>query len=203
MKVSKWILVAGSGTTTALVVATRPEGAAGPSEAELRAAVLSTALRQPASLDDQVAALPFRVGNPAGFRLVSVLAGSGLILTDGPKDVDPRSEQPTVIVASSLGQGPSDAEADAFGRRALASVASLTGIEVEQARTITRDGATWHETLARAAARDGGQRLVVLQSIRLAPDRSGYLRVLGMGPDGQRDALLPRLRQVAASVAPN
>lgn len=97
LNVRKWILVTASPSTMALVVATMPKGDATYGEAELREALLTTAIRQPASLDEQVAALPFRLGDRAGFRLVPQIVGDGLILTNGPKNIDPDGEQPSVV----------------------------------------------------------------------------------------------------------
>ena len=43
-------------------------------------------IRPALTLEQQVAALPFRIGNEAGFRPVRVLAGNSVLLTQGTKD---------------------------------------------------------------------------------------------------------------------
>ena len=200
LRVRKWILVTASPRTMALVVATIPKGDATYDDSELRDAVLSTAIRQPPSLDEQVAALPFRLGDRAGFRLVPQIVANGLILTDGPKGIDPDGEQPSVVIAASLAPAPAAATPDSFGRRALATFTSLKDFTVEESRTFERGGATWHEILARAEDGQTGRSVTILQTIRFGPD--AYLRAIATTPSRQRDALLPRFRQVAASLAP-
>lgn len=201
--VGKAILVAASPDATVMIVANRLPTDASVTDADMRRALLSTVLRKPASLEEQVAALPFRVDDRAGFRVVRAFGGSSLALTEGPKDVDPEGEQPFVIVAAALGSAAVPPDLDAFARRALSGVSQLAGATVEATRTYERDGHAWHELVATAKGARAGESLVVLQAFRFTgqADR-GYLRVIAMGPATARDALLARFRRVAESVAP-
>src|SRR5215204_832204 len=58
------------------------------------------------TIEDQVAALPFRLTERAGFRPVRAMAGNALFLTDGSKDVVVGAEQPIAIVAQSTAPAP-------------------------------------------------------------------------------------------------
>lgn len=203
VQVGKTVLVAASPEATVLVVANRLPGDATLTDADMRKAVLSTVLRKPAGPEEQAAALPFRVGDRAGFRLVRAFGGSGLLLTEGPADVDPKGEQPAVIVAAALGGAAVPPDPDAFARRALAGLNQFADVAVEGTRTYERDGHTWHELVASAKGAGHGEPLVVLQVFRFTGEADrGYLRTIATGPAAARDALLPRFRQVAESVGP-
>ena len=102
----KWLLAVKDSGMTAFIVAYVQGGSDGYSEEQMREALKSVALRDPVSLDEQISALPFRVGDRAGFRPVKVLAGNSLLFTEGPADVVKAAEQPIAILAASLNAPP-------------------------------------------------------------------------------------------------
>ena len=111
------------------------------SEQQMRKALTSVGLRGPVSLDEQISALPFRIGDKAGFRPVRVLAGNSLLLTQGPLDTFKALEQPVVIFAVSLTPAPqANDQRDRFARAALASNQSIKDVAVERARFFASRG---------------------------------------------------------------
>jgi hypothetical protein len=198
-KLRKWVLALGDPATTTLLVAqstgTKEGASSGYSDAQMRAALMSVALRAPLSIDEQMAALPFRLGDRAGFRALKVLSGNSLLLTDGPKDVIKAVEQPIVVLASSYNPVPPAGEGrDQFARAALASSQSLTDVVVERSQGFRQNGQDWHEIVARAKDAPSGQDVVVMQTIRFAPTVT--VRMVGLTRTEERDQNLTRFRTV-------
>lgn len=195
----KWMLVAGGSAATALITVQVPQEVDAYPDEAIEAALASVTLRAPGSIDDQIAALPFRLGDTGGLRAVSVFTGSTLLLTDGPKDTFDDGEQLSVVVASGLGDGVPVPEArEAFARRALSTLAGVAGIDVQASDTFDLDGSAWTQLEATASSSDNGADLYVLQVVRFMDDR--YLRFVAMAPAARRDAVRTALIQSARSM---
>jgi hypothetical protein len=192
----KWLLVIKDSDLTGLVIAQIRGGQDGYSDAQIRDALKSVALRGSVSLEEQVSALPFRVGDKAGFRPVRVIAGNSVLYTDGPQDTIKAVEQPMVIVAASLQPAPPPGEIrNQFARAALNSNQILRDIRIERSESFRLKGQDWHEIVARATEAESGQDVVVMQSIQF--DGNRYVRMVGLTRAEQRDQNLPRFRAVA------
>lgn len=193
-EVQRWILVAPGGDVTALVIG---QSLAEPKrDADMRAALLSVAFRAPLGIEEQVAALPFRLADRAGFRPVRVLAGNSVLLTDGDKDQFPNPEQPMLIVARSPEPPPAGNEQrEALARAALFSNAAMKDFRIERSQPFRQRGAEWHEIVARATDAATGAPMVVAQTLRFSA--GSYLRVVGITHEDKRGDVLPRFRAVA------
>ena len=198
---TKWIILAGAPTRTAMVTAQVPEGVRNLyTDDVVEAALRTLAFRAAPSTDERLAALPFRIGDFAGFRVAQVLAGSAVALTEGPRDIDPEAVQPSLIVASSFAGAVPESERESFGIKALRSLAQIRDVRVVGQRSFEADGAVWNEVEAMAANPGNGAPLRVLHTVRFGPN--GYVRIIGMARAEQAPALTERFRQVARSVAP-
>jgi hypothetical protein len=199
--VRKWVLVAQDASLTAFAVGQRLKESQ-VTDAAMRAALLSLAVRPPLSVDDQIAALPFRIGDRAGFRPVRAMGGNAIYLTDGPADQVAAAEQPILILARSNGPPPPPGpQRDAFARAALLESGILDKVAIERSETFRQKGAEWHEIVARAVDARSGQAVVVTQTLRFAPDH--YMRMLGVARSEIRTAVLPRFRALFDSVEGN
>lgn len=193
-KVRKWLLVTADPVGTALVI-----GEAGTrqgySDREMRAALLSVALRSPLSVEDQMKALPFTLPERSGFRPVRVTDGQTLALTEGPEDSPKSVDQPFLMLTASPGRPPAAGEArERFARAALAINQSLRNVSLERSQSFRLKGIEWHEIVARATHGPTGEPVVVMQTIRF--DRGSYVRMVGMVRAQARDVMLPRFRAV-------
>ncbi|KQP40081.1 hypothetical protein ASF49_21375 [Methylobacterium sp. Leaf104] len=198
---AKWVAVVRGGAGTGLVTVQVPESARRevPDRA-VEAALETIAFRSPGSVDDQIAALPYTVGDRAGFRPVRTLMGNALLLTDGPKDVDPEGTQALVIVAPALGQVPvAPGQESAFARKALGTIREVRDIVVADEDRATRDGAVVIRLRGTGKDVRSGREVGVIQTIRFA--EAGYLRVIGLA-GADRPDILARAERIAASVAP-
>jgi hypothetical protein len=202
VKGRKWVMAVQGQDMTALLIAQVQGGNDGYSEAEMLRALRSVALRGPVSLDEQISALPFRLGDKAGFRPVRVLSGNSALFTDGPQDTIKAVEQPVAILAASLQSPPPPGERrEQFARMALNSNEVLKDIRVERSEAFRFKGQDWHEIVARAKERASGEDVVVMQTIRFEPDR--YVRMVGLARAEKRDQILPRFRTLIDSVEMN
>jgi hypothetical protein len=195
----KWVMVAADPTVTAFLIAQDPQGAEGYGDDAMRAALKTVAVRAPLAMEDQIAALPFRLGDRAGFKPVRTGGGS-LLMSERGEDGGVGSGQAVVIVAGATEPGPGPEQRDAFAMAMLRANTALRELVFERAQGFRQKGAEWHEIVARAKDAVSGAPVVVMQTIRW--DRDGFVRVLGIAPEAGRDDLLPRFRSLADSVAP-
>lgn len=196
---TKWVAVVRGAPGTGLVTVQVPENAGKQVPgAAVEAALRSIAFRGKASLADQVAALPYTVGDLAGYRPMGVFAGNGLILTEGPKDVDPEREQPVIVVAPSLGQAPVPEGGEvAFARRLLTAQKDFADTAVTDEARTTRGGAVVVRLRGTGTDTKTGRPLGMRQTMVFEGGR--YLRVIGFADPARTDAL-ERAERVAASV---
>lgn len=198
VRFSKWVVIAGAPSATAMVTAQVPEGARNRiPDAAVEAALRTITLRAPSGIGDQMSALPFRIGDLAGLRPVRAMAGSSLILTDGPKDTVKDGSQPLVIVASSVGAMPQGSDRAAFARRALAQLKQVRDIDVGEAASETAGPVEWVRHEGKATDASTGQPIRVIQVMRF--EGSGYVRVIGLGQNADA-ALSERTRRLASSI---
>ncbi|GJD50087.1 hypothetical protein OPKNFCMD_2823 [Methylobacterium crusticola] len=195
--VHKWVFLVSDRTVTGIVIGQTLPGAE--TDEAMRAMLTSVRIRPALSLDQQVAALPFRVTETAGFRPVRVLAGNSVLYTEGPKDQMLNLEQPILVLAEAVQPAPSTDQRDAFAKQALYSNQTMKDFVIERAQSYRQSGADWHEIVARATDVPSGTPVVVSQTIRFQPD--GYFRAVGVVRAADREAMLPRFRKVVDSVA--
>lgn len=197
---AKWMLVAGNAATTALVTVQIPESVDTYPDAVIEEALRTVQFRAAGGVDEQIAALPFVVGDLAGFRTVRTLAGSGLLLTEGPNDVVKAAEQPIIVIAASLDTPPAAAARDDFARHAAETLVGVRDLEITTTAEFRHDDADWHRIEAAASEDDSGVPVKVTQVIRFTED--GWIRTAAIVAEDAQDRLAPRLRRLAESVAP-
>ncbi|WP_112664375.1 hypothetical protein [Microvirga flavescens] len=198
----KWLLALKDQGMTALLVAQIQGDGEGYTDAQMLKALKSVSLRGPVSIEEQLSALPFRIGDRGGFRPVRVLSGNSVLFTEGPKDNIAAIEQPIVILATSLSAPPPVGERrEQFARAALSSNQILKNVTIERADTFRLKGQEWHEIVAKANEAVSGEAIVVMQTIRFDPDR--YVRMVAMTRADSRDRDLPRFRHIIDSVEVN
>jgi hypothetical protein len=188
----KWILLATSAADkdlTTMINIEVPESALSVySDAVVRKALASVTFR-PAPIEEQLGLLPFKLGERAGFRVIKVFPG-GLLLTEGPGD--DLSQQPYVIVSVGRGAPEQPDDRPRFARDLLSS-APLRAFTVQSADAMRIGGQPGYEIRAQAEGAKG-EPVMVAQWLRFAGN--GYLRIVGIGPKDNWDALFTRFRAV-------
>lgn len=192
----KWLLVVGAGDVTGILVAQAAVGAE--SDETMRGMLTGVRVRAALGLDEQVAALPFRIGDLAGFRPVRALAGNSVLLTLGPRDQVSNLEQPILVIAQATQNATPQEQRDGLARQALFSNQTLKDFSIERSQNYRQNGVDWHEIVARAVDVPSSTPVVVAQTIRFNPD--GYVRAVGVTRSDQRSEMLPLFRQVVDSL---
>jgi hypothetical protein len=146
------------------------------------------------SVEEQLAGLPFKLEDLAGFRVFQVMRDGGVILTEGPGD-DLR-KQPMLIVSAGPGSPASADERGRFAREVLSS-APLRDITVQLAEPMRIGGGPGYEIRAEAETPNGNP-VKLVQWVRFGG--SGFIRIIGTVPPDQWDALFPRFRAVRDGV---
>jgi len=195
----KWVMAVKDEDLTALVIAQVRGGQDGYTEEQMVEALKTIALRGPVSIEEQISALPFRLGDTAGFRPVRVMSGNSVLFTDGPRDMITAVEQPMFIMAAAINVPiPPPDKRRQFAHAALNANQILKDIKVERSEAFRFKGQDWYEIVAKAVEAESGQPIVVMQTIRFEPDR--YVRMVGLTRVEQRDQTLPRFRAVIDSL---
>ncbi|MBZ3692525.1 hypothetical protein [Phyllobacterium calauticae] len=202
IKYRKWIVLSQAPTTTTMVTMQIPDGVAGaPSDADVEDTLRSIAVRTPPTLDEQIAALPFKVGDLAGFRPIRAIAGATYLLTDGPQDVPASAAQPVIIIASNLGNAPEAAARMDFARKAFASLTGIKDVRSDNESSAPADGGEWVDIDGSAKDATSGDALYVAQIARFAGDR--YVRAILIVRGSERDKFADRFRRLAKSLTIN
>ena len=87
LTVDKWVVAARGADQTAIVIAQRVPLQPAYTKQAIEAALETVSLRAPPSLEEQIGALPFSIGDLAGFRPVRVTGGNSVLLTEGETNV--------------------------------------------------------------------------------------------------------------------
>ncbi len=192
----RWLVLARTRDTAALVSAMVPEAAADAAAPRIEAALKTIAFRPPPSLDEQIAALPFGVGDPAGFRPVLATGGLSLLLTEGPSEKPQAATQPLVylIIHVSGAQGGPEANA-ALAGQLFRTTPTLRNIE--PIRSDDRGGTSRIEGTAIEGATK--TEVEVFQIIRF--ESGGYMRAVGVWRREDASRYRERFERLVLSIA--
>lgn len=202
VKYRKWIVLVGAETATAMVTVQIPDGVKDSlSDADVEKALRTIIVRAPASLPDQIASLPFKVADMAGFRPIRVIAGATLLLTEGPNDVATNSSQPMVVIASNINTAPEAATRLEFAKQAFTSLTGIKDVRSDNETSSESDGAEWIEIDGGATDTASGDALYVAQIARFETSR--YMRAILIVKDTEKDKYADRFRKLAKSMTIN
>lgn len=193
----KWVLLARHAATTALVTVQIPETVTRYSDADIVSALRSLRIRPGTAIEAQIDALPFTIGNRAGFRPVRTLAGSALIMTEGPANSYEDGSQPIVIIAASMGDDRrfSDMSEEERERLAHRMVEQLGFAQPAMERVADSEEG---EVILAGAAVDPKRdhRVSLRQILRIAA--TGYVRVVCVAKPEQ--LITARCDQITRSI---
>lgn len=199
-KVHKWFLIASSATGAVRDLATLvsvqvPDKALDVyGDKVVRDALRSVTFR-PAPVAEQLAMLPFKLDDLAGFRVMSVLPGGGVILIDSVDD--DLTSYPYMIVA--VGRGAPDAANRAQFAADLLSQAPLRNMRLQSSEPQRISNGAGHEIRAQAESVNG-KPVKLVQWVRFGG--SGFLRIVGVASEAQWDSVFNRFRAIRDSVEP-
>jgi len=192
----RWILFSSTTAFTAIVSVQVPDSEKeAHSDAAIRAALATIAIRAEAPVAEQLDGLPFTLGELAGFRIARVVPGSAVLLTDGPGESLEVAEQPLLLIAAALGAvSPQPGDRERFARGVLAETPGIKEVRLVRSEPLRMGGQVGHEILAEAKDVKTNADIMVAQWLRFGS--SGHLRVLGLARRDGWDEIFARLRAV-------
>jgi len=188
----KWFLLANSfgKNLTVLINVEMPETARAVYTDEIVRKMLASVTFRDPPMQEQIGQLPFKLDEMAGFRVMQVLQGAGVILTDGP--TDDINKQPYMIVSVGPG-GPSDPDERGKFATELLSSAPLRDMSVTVADSMRIGGLPGFEIRAQARGL-AGDPVSLVQWMRFGS--GGFVRIIGVSGKDAWDAMFTRFRAV-------
>jgi hypothetical protein len=163
----------------------------------VRKTLLSLQIRPPATMGEQLAALPFTIGDTAGYHVDRTIENKAAVLSSDA--ADPQGRAVFFAMAMPDRIPPAD-QANAFARQGLSSLNDIDGVEVESERMIDLGGQQGHELVVRGNDRATGTPMFAIQWLRPTP--SGLLRYVGVGADASRETLKADFARLRDAIAP-
>lgn len=189
----KWLTVLKGDKTVLLTLQAPENGKLDAAEVKRSLATLSLGKEPP--LADKVASLPFTITAMAPFRFVNTIAGSAVIMTAGPRDVDPEGAQPLIVVASQVSAPIPPDQRKGIAVALLETAPGLQNAKVDAETSVRFAGA--EGLLLTGTATDGRTF-----SQYLAFGSEGrFLRLLSIVPPAQQAQTKDVIEQIAKSVA--
>jgi hypothetical protein len=198
----KWMLIAPIADITVLVsFEIRDEAKATYPESVIRTTLASTTVRASIPTQEQLALVPFQVGDLAGFRVVRVLPGVAVQLTDGPQDKLDAGNQPHLVISIAPGAPPDPRDRDSFARVALSNgLPPLKDVRITSSEPMRLGGQQGHEMRATGKDPDTGTEIVIVQWLRFGS--SGFIRIVGLAPKQDWTKSFMRFRSVRDGIGP-
>ncbi|MBM3527509.1 MAG: hypothetical protein FJX62_05420 [Alphaproteobacteria bacterium] len=196
IQIRKWLLIVPLKDVTALVSFEMPVQAASRyPDAAIRKALVSVVARAKVPDEEQLALLPFRVGEMAGMRVARVVPGVAVQLTDGPKDsFDDATDQPHVVISVAPGGPARLDDRDNFARLAFTGLPALKDVKLVNSESMRISGLAGHELRAEGKDAKSGSEIVVVQWLRFGT--GGYMRILAFAPKENWNQSFTRFRAV-------
>ena len=199
--IRKWLLIAPLGDITALVSFEIPDKAAPRyPAAAIRTALASLTVRTVVPTDEQLALLPFRLGELAGMRLVRVVPGVAVQLTDGPKDTIEADDQAHLLISIAPGGPQRTGDRDHFARTTLSNLPPMKDVRITNSESMRIGGHPGHEVRAEGKSPQNGAELRIVQWLRFGTN--GYMRILGIAPKADWTETFMRFRAVRDGMNP-
>lgn len=200
-RIRKWLLIAPVGNVTALVSFEIPiKATARYPEAAIRAALATLTVRTAVPAAEQLALVPFKVNEMAGMRLVRVVPGVAVQLTDGPQDTIDAPEQAHLVISIAAGGPQRPSDRGHFARAALSGLPPLKDVHIVNSEPMRIGGQPGHEMRAEGTAPQTGTEVKIVQWLRFGS--GGYMRILGIAPKENWTETFMRFRAVRDGLEP-
>ncbi len=204
--IRKLILVASLPMVTALITTQIPEAAKDryPDDV-IRTALQTLTVRPTVPVDEQLALLPFKVSELAGFQVAGVMPGRAVMLSDKadvPPDAPPAPGamvEPHMLVAVAPGGPAQSADRANFAREVFSAIPNLKSIRITGAEPLRLGSQQGYQIFASAEDPSGGE-LSIVQWLRFGG--SAYMQFVGISRTNEWRTAYPRFRSVRDGIEP-
>lgn len=199
--VRRYSMILNGGQFSGYIAMQVPDAVAEVSEAAVKAMFATATVRNDVPLDEQLALLPFKIADLAGFRHVRSLAPGAVILLaddDGSNGIEASPFMVIGLIPAKL------ASADDRGRLAQQAARTIPGLRearITMSEPMRIDGAPGFETRIDAVSGKNDTPVTVVQWLRFGAGDMA-LRVIGSASREAWPAAFPRFRAVRDGIAP-
>jgi hypothetical protein len=169
-------------------------------DAAIRAALTSLATRAVVPVEEQLALLPFKVNELAGFRVGGMHAGGALMLTDSPENAAGPGNDPYMLVVIAPGAPQQAGERDKFARDAFADVPNFKDVRLQTSEPLRLGGYPGHQIVATGTDLATGAPVTIVQWLRFGG--GAYMQMIGVARTEVWLAAYGRFRQVRDGIEP-
>jgi len=163
-------------------------------------ALASLTVRSSVPVDEQLELLPFRLADLAGLRAVRTLPGTGVFLTDGPKDAPEPSEQSVFVISAGQGAPESPDDRANFARNMFSGLSDFKDIHLISGDMLRLPAGPTHELQAEATDVRTGTPMKMVQWVRFG---SGvFVRMVGVARADQWRKAFAQFRTVREGLGP-
>jgi hypothetical protein len=195
------VLIANIGGITSIVSMQMVEAArATLSDAVIRDAFKTVAVRKEVPESERLAVLPYKLGNLSGFRIIRSGQDGTVIMTDGPQDAVAAAEQPFVLITVSTGEVPAPDDRDKFARRLFAGAPGMKDVKITRAEPMRIGASPGHEIVADAKDVNGTTDVNAVQWLRFG--QNGQLQMFAIFRKAAWNEIFPRLRAIRDGIEP-
>lgn len=169
-------------------------------DAMLRDAFKTIAVRKEIPESEKLAILPYKFNNLAGFRVLRTAMDGSAILTEGPKDAVKNVEQPFLLVGVKVGDVPKPEERDKFARNVFSGAPGLKDIKITRAEAMRIGQAAGYEIIADAKDNETGTDVTAVQWLRFG--QNGHLQMFAIVRRTAWNEVYPKLRTIRDNIEP-
>lgn len=151
-------------------------------------------VRKAVPVDEQLALMPFNIGQTSDFKTVRMLAPATMLLADATDDTN--IEAAPFMVLGLIGAAPEKPDDRArFAQQAAAQVPGLRDGRITMSEPVRIDGAPGYETRIEATSGKDNTPVNVVQWLRFGSGNIA-IRVIASSPREQWSTAFPRFRAV-------
>lgn len=197
--VRRYSMILPGGTFSGYIAVQVPENASKIyTDDAVRKMFASAVIRRQVPVEEQLAQMPFKIGELSGFKNVRTLAvGSAIILADG--DEEKGFETAPFMMIGIVGSAPSQPEdRGRFAQQAATTIPGLRDGKITMSEPLRIDGTPGYETRIDAVSGKDNTPVTVVQWLRFGGQTT--LRMIGSAPREEWAKAFPRFRAVRDSI---
>ena len=199
--VRRYSMILPGGTFSGYIAVQVPENASRIyTDDAIRQMFASAVIRKQVPVDEQLAQMPFKIGELSDFRNVRTLAvGGAIILADG--DEAQGFEAAPFMVIGIVASAPTQPEdRGRFAQQAATTIPGVRDARITMSEPLRIDGTPGYETRIEAVSGKDNTPVTVVQWLRFGGQTS--LRIIGSSPREEWTKAFPRFRAVRDGIQP-
>lgn len=169
-------------------------------DAMLRDAFKTIAVRKDVPDSEKLSILPYKFNNLAGFRVVRTAADGSAILTEGPKDAVKNVEQPFLLVGIKNGETLKTEDREKFARDLFSGAPGVKDVKITRAELLRIGQSPGHEIIAEAKDVETGTDVTTVQWLRFG--QSGHVQMYAIVRRTDWNEVYPKLRTIRDNIEP-